>query len=162
MKRALMRHLGALWPRWRKSAQAGPPPVAKLNLAALEAHMKTMPGQVDIPVRHEFSGGIYLRTITIPAGALVMGRRHRGETCNILLRGKLAVYTAEDQPPVIIEGPLMFTTPPGSKKFAYCLEEAEFVNAFPTVETDIGKIEAEVIIPEEEYLQQEEGKKCLS
>jgi hypothetical protein len=89
MKNALMKIIGSLWPKGRRPAAPSP----GLNLAVLEAHMKRMPHQVDIPVDHVFSGGIYLRSITIPAGTLVMGKRHRGATCNILMKGKLAVYT---------------------------------------------------------------------
>lgn len=162
MKRALLKYVGALWPRWRRPAQAGPPPVAKLNLAALEAHMRTMPDQVEIPVRHEFSAGIYLRTVTIPAGTLVMGKRHRCATCNILMKGKLALYVEENQPPKIIEAPCIFTSPPWAKKFAFCIEEAVFANAFPTDETDPDRIEAKVIIPETEYLEMKEAQQCLS
>ena len=158
MKNALMKIIGSLWPTGRRPAAPSP----GLNLSALEAHMKTMPGQIEIPVEHVFSGGIYLRSITIPAGALVMGKRHRGATCNILMKGKLAVYTTEHEPPTIIEAPRIFTSPPYAKKFAYCIEEAVFVNAFPTDETDPERIEARVIIPEREYLEMKEAQQCLS
>lgn len=123
-----------------------------IDLAAIEARMKKLEVQIDLPVEHIFSAGVYMRSIKIPAGVLIMGKRHRGATCNILMSGKLALYVGEDQPPKIIEGPMIFTSPPMTKKFAYCIEEAVFANVIPTDETDPDKIEERVIIPEPEYL----------
>lgn len=135
-----------------------------IDLAAIQERMLQLDGQIEIPVNHIFSGGVYVRQIEIPAGALVMGKRHRRETCNMLLKGKLAVYVEEGKPPVTITGPMIFTSPPFTKKFAYCLEDAVFVNIIPTDKTDPEEIEAEVIIPEQEYLAliEMEEKKCLS
>lgn len=166
MRKALGRFLAAILPAALVRAIAPPVPVPdppkRIDLAAIQARMMRMPNQVDIPVEHVFSGGIYLRSITIPAGTLVMGKRHRGETCNILLKGKLAVYVNETDPPRIITAPAVFSSPPLTKKFAYCIEEAIFINAHPTNETDPDKIEAKVIIPEREYLEMKEAQQCLS
>lgn len=136
----------------------------KLDLAAIEAKMLHMEGQIDIPVNHIFSGGVYIRQIDIPKGALIMGKRHRRETCNMLVKGSLAVYVEEGKPPVVITGPMIFTSPPYAKKFAYCLEDVVFINIIPTTKTDPDEIESEIIIPEQEYLslEQKEEAKCLS
>lgn len=136
----------------------------KPSLAEVEAIMKQTPGQLEIPVSHIFSGGVYIRQIDIPAGAVVMGKRHRRETCNILLKGTLAVYVEEGKPPMNITGPAIFTSPPYAKKFALCREDAVFLNVIPTDETDPEKIEELTIIPEDEYLalQAKEETKCLS
>ena len=159
MRKLIRRIIGALTPTRRETVA----PFPMLNLEDLEAHMKQMPGQVEIPVEHHFSPGLYLRSVTIPAGTLVMGKRHRGPACNILMQGKLAIYTSEFEPPTIMEAPRIFTTSPHSKKFVYCIEEAVFVNVFPTEETDPDRIEEQVIIPEREYLElKKEAQKCLS
>ena len=131
------------------------------DLAAIEQRMLQCEGQVEIPVNHHFGGGVYIRQIDIKAGTLIMGKRHRHETCNILLKGTLLVYVAEDKPPVSMSGPAIFTTPPGTKKFAYCQEDAVFLNVIPTTETDPDEVERQWIIPEEEYLALKEGA-CLS
>jgi hypothetical protein len=132
----------------------------ELNLAAIEAKMLGYE-QTEIPLEHIFSAGVYLRQITIPAGTIVMGKRHRNATCNILLRGTLQVFVESDKPPITIVGPHIFTSPPGAKKFALCLEDAVFLNIFPTNETDHEVIEKQVVIPEEEYLALKEAEKCL-
>jgi len=134
----------------------------RINLAEIEARMCAMEDRkIEIPVEHIFSAGVYVRQITIPAGSLVMGKRHRHATCNILLKGVLTVYTDEDMPPVTVSGPLIFTTEPCAKKFAYCHEEAVFLNVIPTDSTDPDEIEKAWIIPEDEYLMLKEGAKCL-
>jgi hypothetical protein len=122
-----------------------------LDLPSIEKRMLEMDGQIEIPVNHIFSAGVYIRQIEIPAGAIVMGKRHRVAMCNILLKGKLEVYVEEGKPPMIIEAPYIFTSQPFSKKFAHCLEEAIFLNIIPTNETDPVEIENKVIIPEQEY-----------
>jgi hypothetical protein len=125
----------------------------QLNLIEIENHMKSMDAQVDIPVEHIFSGGVYIRQIVIPPGTIIMGKRHRHETCNILMQGTLSVYVGEDQPLNKITGPFLFTSPPMTKKLAYSHDECVFINIHPTNETNLDKIEDEFIIPEDEYLE---------
>jgi hypothetical protein len=133
----------------------------ELRLIDIETEMLKR-DQVEIPLHHHFSGGVYIRQIDIPAGTYIMGKRHRFETCNILLKGTLLVYIDDGKPPVPMTGPAIFTTPPGAKKFAYCTEDAVFLNVIPTKETDVEEIERQFIIPEQEYLASKEDLKCLS
>ncbi len=49
--------------------------------------------QVDIPVEHRFSGGIYAREITIPKGTLLTGRIHKFDHFDIMLSGDVTVST---------------------------------------------------------------------
>lgn len=136
--------------------------VVEIDLAALESKMKTMDCQIDIAVNHIFSAGVYIRQIDIPAGTIIMGHRHRDETCNMLIKGKLAVYVDENSKPEIIEGPYIFTSPPFAKKLALCLEDAVFANLIPTTLKDVDEIEKQKIIPENEYLALKGGSQCLS
>uniref|UniRef100_A0A6M3IH16 Uncharacterized protein n=1 Tax=viral metagenome TaxID=1070528 RepID=A0A6M3IH16_9ZZZZ len=125
----------------------------QLSLHEMETVMKGFPEYaVDCPVSHVFSGGVYIRQILIPKGTLIMGKRHRHETCNILMKGTMSVFVGENEPLNVISGPLIFTSPPLSKKLAYTHEDCVFINIHPTNETDVDKIEQEFIIPEEEYL----------
>jgi hypothetical protein len=80
----------------------------------------------------------------------------------MLLKGILRCYTEAGQPMKTLIGPCIFTTPPGTKKFAYCEEEAIFVNVIPTDEKDPEVIEKLFIIPEQEYLGKYKETLCLS
>ena len=122
----------------------------QLSLEKIENNMLKHE-QVDIPLEHTFSGGIYIRQIFIPKGTIIMGKRHRYETCNILVSGELSIYMGEGVPMNRIKGPLLFTSKPYTKKLAYCHEDAIFMNIHPTKETDLEKLEKQFIIPEEEY-----------
>lgn len=123
----------------------------QLDLKELENQLIKL-DQVEIPTEHQFMGGIYLRSISVPAGTLIIGKRHRHETCNMLLSGVMSIYIGEDQPNKMLKGPCIFRSDPGSKKMGYAHTDCVFMNLHPTSETDLDKIESEFIIPEEEYL----------
>ena len=127
---------------------------SQLSLKELEDKLLTL-SQVDIPTEHVFSGGIYIRQVLMPKGTIVIGKRHKHETCNMLVRGTLALYMGKDKPVSIISGPFLFTSPPGTKKMAYCCEDSVFINMHPTDKIDLEEIEAEFIIPEQEYIEQQ-------
>jgi len=120
------------------------------SLIDLEEEMLKHP-QVEAPVTHNFAPGVYVRELFIPKDSWIMGKRHRNETLNILLKGSLALYMGEGVPAKVIKAPLIFNSNPGAKKFAYALEDTIFLNVHPTEETDVEKIEESVIITEKEY-----------
>ncbi len=139
----------------------------QLCLVDLEKELLKLP-QVDAPVTHHFADGVYTREMFIPRDSLIIGKRHRHETCNILLQGELSLYMGPDIPVKRIKAPCIFNSKPGAKKMAYIHEDAIFLNIHPTNERDLQKIEEEFIIPEEEFIQQQsinnasEGdQKCL-
>lgn len=101
---------------------------------------------VECPLRHAFTPGIYVRTITMPAGAYIIGHEHRTEHPNIVHRGKALVsMNGEGR---LVEGPCMFTSGPGVRKCLIILEEMEWstVHANPDDERDIEKLEDRYII----------------
>ena len=109
--------------------------------------------QVECPVDHHFSKGLYVRTMFAPAGTLIMGKRHRQETCNMLIQGNLLIYAGPDEPPILFKAPCVFNSLPGAKKLGYAVTDVIFSNIHPTEETDLEKIEAEFIITAGEYLE---------
>jgi len=74
----------------------------KLDLIKIESEMLTQKNRIEIPERHIFSGGVYIRQIAIPAGTLVMGKRHRYETCNVLVKGVLELFPEDGSDSVTI------------------------------------------------------------
>ncbi len=133
----------------------------QLDIIGLENKLKEFPQEI-IPTNHEFMGGVYLRTIFIPGGTLLIGKRHRYESCNLLLSGELSVYVGDGIPAKRIKGPFFFRSEPGSKKIGYAHTDVVFINLHPTQETDLEKIEEEFIIPEAEYQLQCRTKKLLN
>ena len=125
----------------------------QLSLVDLEKELLKLP-QVEAPVKHSFAPGVYIRELFIPKDSLIIGKRHRYETCNILLKGELSIYMGPGIPVKRIKAPCIFNSRPGTKKMGYSHEDSIFVNIHPTNETDLEKIEDEFIISEEEFQQQ--------
>jgi hypothetical protein len=108
----------------------------KLDLAIAE--LKSLP-QVDCKTKHYFGPGLYVREVTMPAGAAVIGKSHKTEHLCVMLQGRMRVKN-ENGEVVELVAPATFVGKPG-KKIAYILETVVFQNIFATEETDIEKLE---------------------
>lgn len=106
--------------------------------------------QAEADVVHIFLGGVYIRQCFLPAGMLVVGKRHRHKTCNILLEGRVIVYAMNGET-IEYVAPCIFESESFVKKLVYTLEDTIFTNIHPTALTDLKEIEKEFIISEEEY-----------
>lgn len=112
--------------------------------------MREMP-QIDIPVRHLFSPGVYAREISIPKGAVVTGHIHKYAQLNILSKGVMLLVS--DHETHRVEAPFTVVSPPGTKRAAWALEDCVWTTIHGTDETDLEKIEAHFIAKDEaEYL----------
>jgi hypothetical protein len=126
----------------------------ELDLEGLEKVMKPFDMHTDDMTNHQFFKGIYVRTIFVPKGWIIIGKRHRHETCNILLKGELSLYMGKDLPVKRLKAPCMFPSEPGTKKMAYIHDDILFANVHPTSLTNVDDIERKFIIPEKEYKEQ--------
>ena len=122
----------------------------------LEDWLREQPEQLDLDklTRHHFAPGIYLRELFIPAGTVLTGKIHRYEIMNILVSGTIVIAT--DEGPKHLRGPLVFNSPPGTKKAGYALTDVVFMNVHPTDSTDLEEIEEIFIAPSFEALEQEQ------
>jgi hypothetical protein len=105
--------------------------------------------EITIDPTHMFSDGMYFRTIEIPAGTVIEGKRHRNKTMNILLKGKMTIYDGEEAHE--ITAPFMVESEPNTKKLGYAHEDSVWLNVHRTDSTDLNEIEKQVTITEEEY-----------
>lgn len=108
--------------------------------------------QVDCPLAHNFADGTYVRQMFMPKDTIVIGKRHRYETCNILLLGEVSVFMGRDKPVQKLKAPYVFNSSPYSKKLLYSHTDVIFANVHPVNTTDLEDIEADVIITEEEFM----------
>lgn len=121
------------------------------KLYRAEAVMRKLP-QVEIPVQHFFSDGVYARHGRIPAGTMLTGKIHKRWNLNILSEGEMTVLTAEGMKR--LKGPHVIVSPPGLKRVAYCHTDCVWTTIHGTHETDVDKIEAEFIASsEQEWLE---------
>ena len=114
--------------------------------------------QIDLPLNHFFGPGIYIREGFIPKGTLIIGHKHRFACTNVLVKGKMRVI-GPDGIPSTIEAPLMFVSGPG-RKIGYTLEDCVFQNIHATEETDLEKLEEQLIEKSETWLTFHEAKEA--
>ena len=118
-------------------------------IAGLQEILEAEPTCTDLKeyTDHFFAPGIYFRTIFIPAGMFLVGRRQRHEVLNILLKGTVAM-TNEHNEKILAKAPLIFKAKPGQKA-GYSVTDVWYatVHANPDDTTDIEQLEEKILYP---------------
>ena len=97
-----------------------------------------------LPLKHSFTDGMYVREIFIPKGTVLVGKIHRHDHPNFLMSGIVDVVT-EDGGIERLKAPLSMISPAGTKRAVYAIEDTVWITVHATNETDLEKIEKEVI-----------------
>lgn len=118
---------------------------SRSQIMRLEAQMRELP-QVDIPTEHTFGKGFYVRTITIPAGAVLTGKVHATEHIFMVLKGDITLVTEDGHKRV--QAPFQAVCRPGIKRAGFAHSETVCANVHITDATDLARLEAELIAPE--------------
>ena len=124
-------------------------PPMRTQICAIETEMLKLP-QLEIPIKHYFSHGMYAREITVPADALITGVIHKYPQINILSKGTIRVSIGETIREITASHTVV--SEPGIKRIAYAVTECVWTTIFHTFKTDIEEIEKEFIAhSEQEY-----------
>lgn len=99
--------------------------------------------QIDIPPEHVFGTGFYARTIKVPKGGCLTGKIHLTEHIFMLSAGEMTVFTEDG--PKHIKAPYQAVCKPGTKRAGYAHEDCICTNVHITGETDIEKLEVELV-----------------
>ena len=97
--------------------------------------------QVDIPVKHSFADGLYMRQITIPAGTILTSAIHNYGQWDVMLTGDMSIVT-DDGTIARVKAPFTSASGPGMKRLGYAYEDTTWISVTATKETDIEAIEA--------------------
>lgn len=100
--------------------------------------------EIECPLQHVFAPGAYARTIFIPRGGVLVGKIHKHKHLNILSQGTVLVLT-ESGGLEQLTGPLTMVSEPGTKRAVQALTDVVWTTIHLTNETDLEKIENEVI-----------------
>ncbi len=114
----------------------------------VQQQLSESPNQIDVPVQHHFAPGVYMRQMDAAAGTLVVSKMHRTEHMNILLKGSLTVATEDGIQ--LMTAPCVLKSMPGTKRIGYFHEDSSWITIHPTSDTDLEKIEQQVIVPDDE------------
>ncbi len=124
----------------------------RAKVFAIEALMLAAPDtHVEIPVRHYFANGMYAREVRIPKGTTVTGKIHKTEHINVISQGDISVLTENGIER--LQAPYTLIAKPGTKRVGYAHEDTVWTTFHSSQETDLVKLEAELIASSyEEFL----------
>jgi hypothetical protein len=117
----------------------------KDRVATLVRDLETLP-QTECPVTHRFAPGLYLREIFMPADTVVIGRIHKTEHFNILIKGA-ALIVHDDGRREELRAPMTFVSGAGVQKVLYIIEDMIWQTVHVTTEIDLIRLEAELVEP---------------
>ncbi len=124
-----------------------------IELQRIEAIEKTMLNapQIDVPLHHAFAPNVYLRQVTMPKGAVIIGHQHKTEHFNIVLSGRASVYMEGEMHEIV--APSIFKSSAGVRKVLFIHETMVWATVHPTSETNLDKLDEELIIKSESFQQ---------
>ena len=100
------------------------------------------------PIDEKYGCCTYGREMLIPKGTLIIGKIHRHQHLNFIMKGKVSVATEFGKK--YFEGPCIFVSEVGLKRAVYAEEDTIWVTVHMTKhygEKHLDKIEEEVIAP---------------
>ena len=100
------------------------------------------------PIHEEYGCGTYARQMFIPKGTLIIGKIHRHEHLNFIMKGRVSVSTEFGAQH--FEAPCTFVSEVGLKRAVYAEEDTIWVTVHMTKftgEENLDKMEAELIAP---------------
>lgn len=115
----------------------------KDKIDRLEAELFKSPHQIEIKTTHTFAKGLYAREIFIPKGTLLTGKVHKHEHLNIVSLGDITVLTEDGLKR--IQAPCTLVSRPGTKRVGFAHEDTVWTTVHATDETDLEKLEAELV-----------------
>jgi len=118
------------------------------NIALLQGSLKQLP-QLDCEVINHFSPGVYIRECRMPALSFIIGKTHKTEHFNQVFDGECFV-SINGEPKKLYKAPSMFKSNSGDKKFIFAIKPTIWLTIHPTDETDLDKLEEELIDTEAE------------
>lgn len=123
--------------------QVSPP--SREKILAFEAELRKFP-QAERHVEHTFGPHFYVRTLFLEAGDVLTGKVHATEHLFILSKGELLVATEDGV--AHLKAPHQAVCRPGLKRVGHALTDVVCSNYHITNETDLAKLEAELIVPD--------------
>lgn len=100
------------------------------TLATVEILMREH-GTIEVETIHEFSPGIYTRSIIVPPNVYLLSYVHKTEHQFIMSEGHIVIYTP-DAGMVLMGGPYLGKTYPGNQRFALTLSKVTWTSIHAT------------------------------
>lgn len=114
-------------------------------LDRLEVEIARMP-EANTKLIHHFADGIYARELRLPAGTALTGKVHRTRHINIVSRGRILISAVGEESREVV-APACFVAEPGCRRAGFALEDTVWTTIHATHETDLEKLELQLIEP---------------
>jgi len=119
--------------------------VSREQIVRLENELRKFE-PIEIETTHRFADGVYAREIFIPKGCLLTGKVHKTVHLNIISKGEITVWTEDGMKR--LKAPFSLVSKPGTKRVGFAHEDTVWTTIHGTHETDLAKLEADLIEPE--------------
>lgn len=90
--------------------------------------------QMEIPIEHFYSFGVYAREMKVKAGTLLVGEIHKFQNLNILSQGEVSVASIDGIKRV--KAPHTFVSQPGAKRVIYAYTDVVWTTILGSDEKD--------------------------
>ena len=112
------------------------------------------------PLKHTFADGLYIREMKAPKGMINVSKLHKTNHPYFILEGDVSILTEKGI--IRLKGPCSGITKAGTKRIVYFHEDTTWITVHATQETDLEKIEEEVIAKTYDKLPESVKRKELS
>jgi quercetin dioxygenase-like cupin family protein len=116
---------------------------SRIQIDKLQTEMALLPIDTSFETEHYFSGGLYGRKITLPAGMLMIGKVHKTDHLFICAEGEMLVWT-ENGMRNIRAGDVV-ESKAGTKRVGLALKKTIGVAVLITDKTDLAEVEEELV-----------------
>jgi hypothetical protein len=96
--------------------------------------------EIDFPLTHSFTPGMYIRQILMPAGSILTSKIHKTTHPFVISKGDISVWTKETDT-VRFKAPHTGITIPNTRRLLYAHEDTIWTTFHATNETDVETIE---------------------
>lgn len=124
----------------------------------LGAAMMELPNQINLPLNHYFTHGLYGRQIFMPAGSVVVSKIHLQDHITVILQGKAKVV-GNDASSQIIQAPDVFITKANTQRALYIIEDCIWLTVHATNAQTVEEFE-NTLVENPWFLQDKEVLKC--
>lgn len=115
------------------------------KITQLKDDLLALPDSItEFELKHTFAKGMYMREMFIPKGMTLVGEIHSQECINIVSKGDISIVSETGA--ARVKAGFTIVSPAGLQKVGYAHEDTIFINLFLTCETDIIKLEKDLIL----------------
>ena len=106
--------------------------------------------QVELPTEHYFSGGVYCRKMTQPAGVLVVGKVHKKDHFFVCTEGEVIAWSEKGM--VTLRAGDIIQSKAGTKRAILAVQNSVVTTFHQTEKTTVEEAEADLVEPDETAL----------